>query len=72
MIDFRDRPLLLKGTSPLAMLCLPLFLVSFFFLVGFAVLLAFLPAFRLTVVFGLEPGRNITVRLSSALSAGVP
>src|SRR5271155_329307 len=30
-----------------------------------------LSAFRLTVVFGLEPGRNITVRLSSALSAGV-
>jgi hypothetical protein len=41
-------------------------------LVDFVTLVIFSPASGLTVVFGFESGCNITVRLSSALSAGVP
>jgi hypothetical protein len=40
--------------------------------VDFLIFVVFLAGFGLTVVFGFEPGSNITVRLSSALSAGVP
>ena len=75
IVDLRARQLLLNGTLPAISgaftVGLPVFLRfwSFFaeVLVGLTDPVDFLP-----LVFGFEPGRNMTVRLSSALSAGVP